>query len=74
MLTDKQWDRMSFAMYVVYHKFMMADGREIFVPSVDVHGQAIAYPTRKAAAPEVYRMRELYGQRRTKVIKVGPIR
>lgn len=73
MLTDKQWDRMSFQMYVIYEKIPLADGRLVFVPHVDVHGHAVAYASRAAAKTDLWNLRHYRRRNHVRLIKVGPI-
>jgi hypothetical protein len=73
MLTDKQLDRMSFRMYVIYVKRTMLDGRNIFVPHTDIRGHAIAYPSKASAATDLYNLRTYTGKRRVTLLKVGRI-
>lgn len=73
MLTDKQLDRMSFRMFVIFVRHVPLKGRPIFVPRVDIHGHAIAYPSKASAAADLYNLRTYNGKRNVTLLKVGRI-
>lgn len=68
---DERPRRSAYSMWVIYARLA---GEKLFYPLTDVHGHAVAYPTRKSAAPDLYNARNMRGKGRVILQKVGPIR
>lgn len=57
-------------MWLIYMRYA---GEKLYFPKTDVHGQAIAYPTKTSASADLYNFREIHGKRNAYLQKVGPI-
>lgn len=57
-------------MWLIYMRY---SDEKLYFPKTDVHGQAIAYPTKAKAAPDFYNFSQLHGKRNCYLQKVGPI-